>query len=322
MWRCDREQHTDSASTRAARGAWLSNRSDREAARARQEALSLAEHSQAALVHHLPPTLQPWYRGPSPATGGVSPTKRRKNKTVPTLPSQFGVLCSLGCCRTGTKCSPCAAEGTLQGSSLQGAGTSSQCRRSSMVLLKPAQHREVEHVSRKEGRQRVLTCLPPVSSPLTGSSTHYTHKPEGCALALASGSSLPQRMQWERKHRPSSWSHSVPQHPFMPAVGCGSPASLGCWPQKQAHSPQTSGPEPLAQPLGTPLRPCPWGLRTPGSCPCAPYPGHHPGSAGPERRRTRQLQRGSARHHGHQRIPAGCTAGSFPGTLLESPPSC
>lgn len=39
----------------------------------------------------------------------------------------------------------------------------------------------------------------------------------------------------------------------------------------------------------------------------------------PERRRTRQLQRGSARHHGHQRSPAGCMAGSFPGILLESP---
>lgn len=39
----------------------------------------------------------------------------------------------------------------------------------------------------------------------------------------------------------------------------------------------------------------------------------------PERRRTRQPQRGSARHHGHRRSPAGCTAGSFPGILLESP---
>lgn len=39
----------------------------------------------------------------------------------------------------------------------------------------------------------------------------------------------------------------------------------------------------------------------------------------PERRRTRQPRRGSARHHGHRRNPAGCTADSFPGTLLESP---
>lgn len=39
----------------------------------------------------------------------------------------------------------------------------------------------------------------------------------------------------------------------------------------------------------------------------------------PERRRTRQPRRGSARRHGHQRSPAGCMAGSFHGTLLESP---
>lgn len=83
---------------------------------------------------------------------------------------------------------------------------------------------------------------------------------------------------------------SAAQPPFMPAWDPGPPLPLGCWPWKQAHSPQT----PVAQCrwlscLGH-LCARPWGLRTLGSCPCAPYPGHHPGSAGPEEESASQIQ--------------------------------
>lgn len=148
----------------------------------------------------------------------------------------------------------------------------------------------VEHISRKEGKQRSLTCLPPVSSPLTGSSTHCTHQPEGCALAWASESSLPQSMRQERSNivfppGPTS-APTAPLH-----AGSGSPAPTGLLAMEAgSFSTGTSGPVPLAEQVGTPLCPCPRGLRTLGSCPCAPYPGHHPGSAGPEEESASQIQ--------------------------------
>lgn len=110
-----------------------------------------------------------------------------------------------------------------------------------MALLKPA-HQRGRGAHQQEGREaKVLRCLSPVSSPLTGSSTHCTHKPEGCALALASGSSLPQRMRWERsKCCLPSCSH-LSCHSSPPCL-LWDPVPLlplGCWPWKQAHSPQT-----------------------------------------------------------------------------------
>lgn len=129
--------------------------------RARQEALSLAEPSRAALVHHLRPTLQPRYRGSPPATEGVSPTKRGKKKTQsPPLPPQFGVLFSLGCCSTGTKCSPCAAEGTSEGSRLQGADMSSLRRKAGMANLEPA-HQRGSGAHQQGGREAKVSDMPP-----------------------------------------------------------------------------------------------------------------------------------------------------------------
>lgn len=305
-----------SASSRAARGGGLFNRSDRACKRARQEPLRLAEPSGAAPIHHLPPTLQPWNRGSPATTGGVSP-KEEKKKTVPRLPLQSGVLCSPSCCRTGTKCSPCAAEGTLRGQ--QGVSINSQCRRICTALLKPAHHRG-SGAHQQEGREAKVSNMPP-SCFLP---CHWLQHPQARGLSTGLGLWIkPAPEDVVGKEQTSSSllvPPQLPQHPFMPAVGSGSPLPPGHGSRLIPH--RHHGPVPLAEWFGTPLCPCPWGLRTPGSCPCAPYPDHHPGSAAPERRRTRQLQRGSARHRGHQRIPAGCTAGSFPGTLLESPPSC
>lgn len=115
----------------------------------------------------------------------------------------------------------------------------------------------------------------------------------------------------------------LPQHPVMLTVGSSSSAPTRLQATEAGSFPWTPGawclqPSGLAHPHASIHQ----RLRTPGSCPCAPCPDHHPGSAGPERRRTKQPQKGSARHHGHQRSPAGCTTGSSLGTLPESPPSC
>lgn len=101
-------------------------------------------------------------------------------------------------------------------------------------------------------------CLPPVSSPLTGPSTHCTHRPEGCARALASGSSLPHRMRRERSNvvfplGPTS----LPQHPSMPA---GDPVPCSHW--AAGHGSRLilhrhSGPVPLAECLGHLCAPVP-----------------------------------------------------------------
>lgn len=210
-----------------------------------------------------------------------------------------------------------------EGSSLQGTGTSCQCRRSCTALLKPA-HQRGSRAHQQGGRKAKVSNTPPASSLFTGSSTHCTCKPEGCALASALGHACPRRCGGIRENiifPPSPT--SVTAAPFILAVGSGSPAPTVLLATGAGSFPtDASGPVALAEQFGTPLRPHPLALRTPGSCPCAPRPGHHPGSAGPERRRTRQPRRGSARHHGHQRSPAGCRAGSFPGTLLASPPSC
>lgn len=214
---------------------------------------------------------------------------------------------------------PVLLKGLSEGSSLQGAGISSQCRRICTALLKPAHHRG-SGAHQQEGREAKVSNMPP-SCFLP---PHWLQHPQARGLSTGLGLWIkPAPEDVVGKEQTSSFllvPPQLPQHPFMPAVGSGSPLPRGHGSRLIPHRHQ--GPVPLAEWFGTPLCPCPWGLRTPGSCPCAPYPDHHPGSAAPERRRTRQLQRGSARHRGHQRIPAGCTAGSFPGTLLESPPSC
>lgn len=100
---------------------------------------------------------------------------------------------------------------------------------------------------------------------------------------------------------------SVPQHPSVPAGGSRSPAPTGLLAMEAgSFSTDTRGPVPLAERSGTPLRPFPRGLRTLGSCPCAPYPGHRPGSAGPEEENASQIQDLLAREvflSDHQALP-------------------
>lgn len=120
---------------------------------------------------------------------------------------------------------------------------------------------EAEHISREEGKQSSNT--PPVSSLFTGSSTCCTYNTEGCALASAAGSCLPQRVQWERsKHcLPSQSRLSYQQHPFVLAVGSSSPAPMGLSATEAgSFSTDAGGPVPLAERFGTSLRPRP--LRT------------------------------------------------------------
>lgn len=230
----------------------------------------------------------PWL--PTSYRRSLSNKKKKTENTVPPLPPQFGVLCFLGCYRTGTKCSPCAAEGTLRSAACRVQASAPSAGGAAWHFSSLLTREEAEHISKKEGKQGSLTCLPPVSSPITGSSTHCTHKPDSCALVLASGSSLPQRMQRERsKRRLPSWSH-LSCH-STPSCLLWDPAPTGLLATEAGSFPtDTSGPVPLAERFGTPLRPCPWGLRTLGSCPCAPYPGHHPGSAGPEEESASQIQ--------------------------------
>lgn len=134
---------------------------------------------------------------------------------------------------------------------------------------------------RKGSKGLKHTLFPPL---FTGSSTR-------CVLASAAGSCLPQSVQWERsKHCLLSRSHlSYSSTPSCLRWDSAPLLPWGCWPRKQAHSPQMMVARCLwLSSLGHPCASVPWGLRTPGFCPCAPCPGHHPGSAGPEEESTRQ----------------------------------
>lgn len=183
-------------------------------------------------------------------------------------------------------------KGLSEGSSPQGTGTGCGCRRSCTALLKPT-HRRGSRTHQQARREAKLSNTPPVSSLFTGSSTCCTYKPEGCALASAARSCLPQKVQWERSK------HCLPSRSRLsyhstPSCLLWDPAPLLPWgsqPQKQAHFPQMPVARCLSlSGLGRPCATVPWGVRTPGSCPCALHPGHHPGSAGPEEESVRQLQ--------------------------------
>lgn len=178
-----------------------------------------------------------------------------------------------------------------EGSSLQGTGISCQCRRSCPALLKPA-HQRGSRAHEQGGREAKVSNTPPVSSLFIGSSTCCTYKPKGCPLAPALGHACPRGCgeKGENIVFPPSPT-SVTAAPFTLAVGSGSSAPTGLLATGAGSFPtDASGPMALVEQFGTPLRPHPLALRTPGSCPCAPRPGHHPGSAGPEEESTRQLQ--------------------------------
>lgn len=74
----------------------------------------------------------------------------------------------------------------------------------------------------------------------------------------------------------------LPQHPVMLTVGSSSSAPTRLQATEAGSFPWTPGawclqPSGLAHPHASIHQ----RLRTPGSCPCAPCPDHHPGSAGP-----------------------------------------
>lgn len=90
----------------------------------------------------------------------------------------------------------------------------------------------------------------------------------------------------------------VPQYPLVLAVGSSSSAPTGLQATEASPFPTgTSGPTPSAQGL----KDAPT-LRRPGSCPCAPYPGRHPGSAGPKEGNAGLLQVSEAGHSWGDRL--------------------
>lgn len=264
--------------------------SAREVARAKREVLPLAEHSWAALVTISPTRCSPldWLlllpRLPTSCRRSLS----NKKENSPPLPPQLGVHGSLGGCRSGTKRSPrCCQSDSPRAAACRVQAPAADTGASQ---ARSPKRKWSTSAGRKGSKGLKHTPFPPL---FTGSSTRCTHKPEGCTLASAAGSCLPHSVRWERsKHCLPSWSHL--SYGSTPWCLRWDPAPLfpwGCRPWKQAHSPQMLVARCLQlSSLGHPCASVPWGLRTPGFCPCAPCPGHHPGSAGPEEESTRQLQ--------------------------------
>lgn len=207
MWCRDRERHTAQCQHRSCQGS-VAVQQERHTGcrRARQEALSLAEPSQAALVHHLPPMLQPWYRGSPPATKGVSPTKRGKKKTQsPHCQLSLESFAPSAAAVQEPNALPALLKRLSEGSRLQGAGISSLCRKTCLALLKPAHQRgsgahQQERREAKVSNNASLLFPPPslapaLTAPTSQRAVHWPGPldqacPRGCSRKGVTSSSL------------------------------------------------------------------------------------------------------------------------------------
>lgn len=118
---------------------------------------------------------------------------------------------------------PVLLKGLSDGGSLQGAGIRSQCRRICMALLKPA-HQGGSGAYQQEVREAKVSNMPP-SCFLP---PHWLQHPQARGLCTGLGLWIePAPEDVVEKEQTSSSllvPPQLPQHPFMPAVGSGSPA--------------------------------------------------------------------------------------------------
>lgn len=153
---------------------------------------------------------------------------RQKRENSPLLPPQFGVLCSLSGCRTGTKFSPGAAKGTLRGQQPAGYRCQLQMQEELHYTCQACslERKRSTSAGRKgsKGLKHTSRFLPlhwlqhPLHLQAGGLGTvlgpWVVPAPEDAVGKQQVLSSLPVPPQ-------------LPQHPFMLAVGSGSPAPTG-----------------------------------------------------------------------------------------------
>lgn len=174
-------------------------------------------------------------------------------------------------------------KGPSKGSSLQGAGPNAG---GAGLHLSGSPERKPSTSAGRKGSKgvRYTSCFLPLRclrDPLhprdrglrVGRSCWVVPAPEGTVTEEQTSSSLPVLPR-------------LPQHPSVLTVGSGSSSPTGLQATEASPFPTgTGGPAPSAQGLEDAPT-----LRRPGSCPCAPCPGRHPGSAGPKEGNARLLQ--------------------------------